>query len=68
MTNILAPYSESKSIYNGYQKSGIIDTTINFVIPIYDNMPQIPTESPDINESDFTQDNKQVKVNASRKC
>ena len=68
MTNILAPYSESKSIYNGYQKSGIIDTTINFVIPIYDNMPQIPTESPDINESDFTQDSKQVKVNASRKC
>ena len=68
MTNVLAPYSESKSIYNGYQKSGIIDTTINFVIPIYDNMPQIPTESPDINESDFTQDNKQVKVNASRKC
>ena len=68
MTNILAPYSESKSIYNGYQKSGIIDTTINFVIPIYDNMPQTPTESPDINESDFTQDSKQVKVNASRKC
>lgn len=68
MTNILAPYSESKSIYNGYQKSGIIDTTINFVIPIYDNMPQTPTESLDINQNDFIQDNKQVKVNASRKC
>lgn len=43
MTNVLAPYSESKSIYNGYKNSGLINTPMTFIIPIYNNMPQIPT-------------------------
>ena len=58
MTNVLAPYSESKSIYNGYSKSNLLDLPINFVIPIYDNMPEIPVQSPSINQNDFYDDNK----------
>ena len=57
MTNVLAPYSESKSIYNGYEKMGILDTPIHFIIPVYNNMPQIPTQSPDINNNEFDNDN-----------
>lgn len=64
MTNVLAPYSESKSIYNGYQKSGLLDTTMSFIIPVYENMPTIPTQSPSINSNDFTEENTKVYCNA----
>lgn len=64
MTNVLAPYSESKSIYSGYSKSGILNTSISFIIPVYNNMPTILTQSPDINPSDFSQDNTKVYCNA----
>ena len=60
MTNVLAPYSESKSIYNGYMNTGILDSNLNFIIPIYNNMPEIPAQSPSINPNDFVQDNKKV--------
>ena len=65
MTNVLAPYSESKSIYNGYTKAGLLDTSMTFIIPIFNNMPEIPTGSPSINSNDFTQDNTKVYCNAS---
>lgn len=64
MTNVLAPYSESKSIYSGYQKSGLLETSMSFVIPVYENMPTIPTQSPSINSNDFTQDHTKVYCNA----
>lgn len=65
MTNVLAPYSESKIIYSGYQKSGMLDLAMNVIIPIYNNMPTIPTQSPGINNNDFIQDNTDVYCNAS---
>lgn len=64
MTNVLAPYSESKSTYNGYQKSGLLDTSMTFIIPVYNNMPSIPMQSPDINANDFAQENTKVYCNA----
>lgn len=64
MTNVLAPYSESKSTYNGYQKSVLLDTSMTFIIPVYNNMPSIPMQSPDINANDFAQDNTKVYCNA----
>ncbi len=64
MTNVLAPYSESRSTYNGYQKSGLLDTSMTFIIPVYNNMPSIPMQSPDINANDFAQDNTKVYCNA----
>lgn len=65
MTNVLAPYSESKLIYNGYSNIGMIDNSISFVIPVYNNMPKIPRQSPDILESDYTEDNTRVYADVS---
>lgn len=65
MTNVLAPYSESKSIYSGYEKSGMLNLAMSFIIPVYNNMPTIPAQSPGINENDFVQDNTEVYCNAS---
>lgn len=64
MTNVLAPYFEAKSIYNGYQKSGILDLPISFVIPVYNNMPDIQKESPNINSNNYSEDNTKVYCNA----
>lgn len=57
MTNVLAPYSESKSIYTGYVKSNLLEMPMNFIIPIYNNMPEIPIQSPGILASDYEEDN-----------
>lgn len=63
MTNVLAPYSESKSIYNGYNNAGLLYTPITFIIPVYNNMPEIPVENPDINPSNYKKDNLTVYCN-----
>lgn len=63
MTNVLAPYSESKLIYNGYSNSDLLDSSISFVIPIYNNMPDLPCTSPAISASDFSSDNTKVYAN-----
>ena len=39
MTNVQDPTSQSKSLYNTYAKNNILDESLNFVIPVYDNMP-----------------------------
>ena len=63
MTNVLAPYSESNIIYKGYANSNLLDLNINFVIPVYNNMPDIQEESPAINPSDYEEDNTKVYAN-----
>jgi len=65
MTNILAPYSESKLIYNGYLNSNLLSTDMSFVIPIYNNMPNIPTDSPNILDTDYIDDNTRMYPNVS---
>lgn len=65
MTNVLAPSSEAKSIYSGYDKAGLLNTPMTFIIPVYNNMPTIPTQSPNINTKDFLQTNKRAYCNAS---
>ena len=60
MTNVLAPYSESKLTYNGYSNTGLLNDSIEFIIPVYNNMPSTPTENLNILESDFTNDNTKV--------
>ena len=64
MTNVLAPYNEAKSIYKGYQKNGILDLQISFIIPIFNNMPDIQYESPNINSNNYVADNTKVYCNA----
>lgn len=66
MTNVLAPYSEANSIYNGYKKSNLLDNIpMNFVIPVYDNMPETRVENLNISRSDFVQDNTSVYADVS---
>ena len=60
MTNVLAPYSESKLIYNGYANMNMLNNSMTFIIPVYNNMPETPVENPNIIESDFTNDNTKV--------
>ena len=63
MTNVLAPYSESNIIYKGYANSDLLDASINFIIPVYNNMTDIQAESPAINSSDYEVDNTKVYAN-----
>ncbi len=39
MQNVSAAWSESVTIYNAYESSGLIDTAFTFIIPVYSNMP-----------------------------
>lgn len=43
MTNIMDPYSQSSSVYNMYAANGNLNAKLNFIIPIYENMPSITT-------------------------
>jgi len=65
MTNCLAPYSESNSIYKAYNNMGMMNSSIGFVIPVYNNMPEIPTSSPNISPNDYIDDGKKVYANVS---
>jgi len=56
MTNCLAPYNESSSIYKAYSDNGMLNTSIGFLIPVYNNMPEIMVSSPNISASDFEED------------
>ncbi len=60
MTNVLAPYSESSHIYKGYLNSNLLSNQMSFVIPIYDNMPDVPVENPNINPNEYINDNTKV--------
>lgn len=60
MTNCLAPYSEAKSIFTAYQNNGMLNSSIGFVIPVYNNMPQYSAESPSIVSSDYEDDSTKV--------
>ncbi len=60
MQNILAPASESVSVYNAYNDMGLIDIPFNFVIPVYNNMPESPADIYVQNPNDFVLDSTKV--------
>lgn len=39
MQNVQAPVSEANILYNAYVKNGLLSTTMEFLIPVYNNMP-----------------------------
>lgn len=39
MTNVQDPTSQSKPLYNTYARNGVLDKSLNFIIPIYGDMP-----------------------------
>ena len=49
-----------RSIYNGYNNTGILGNSMTFIIPVYNNMPQMSTQNPNILESDYSEDNTKV--------
>lgn len=63
MTNCLAPYSEASGIYKAYDSMGLLNSSIGFLIPVYENMPEIMTSNPDINLNEFESDNSKVYAN-----
>lgn len=65
MTNVLDPYGESKLTYNGYANNNLLGDQINFLIPVYYNMPNLMTESPSINPYDYQDDNTKMIANVS---
>ncbi|RDU22128.1 SH3 domain-containing protein [Anaerosacchariphilus polymeriproducens] len=46
MTNVQAPTSESSTTYKAYSNYGILNDTIVFYIPVYNNMPASPSPLP----------------------
>lgn len=46
MTHIIAPQSESKLMYAGYEKADMLDSSFEFHIPVYLNMPEETVDYP----------------------
>lgn len=52
MTNLVDPASSASTMYKGYKDAGIIDSVeMNFVIPVYKNMPTFKSTSLKLNNS-----------------
>lgn len=62
MQNLSASKSEGASVRSSYQDLGLLDQNMNFVIPVYENMPQTACGQPDLNGI-VTKD---VKVNGTK--
>ncbi len=51
MTNVQDPSSQSSNLFNTYAKNDILDVSLNFIIPVYENMPGACTLPTSINTS-----------------
>ena len=60
MQNILAPANEAISTYNAYSDMGLLDIPFNFVIPVYNNMPESPVDIYVQDPNDFAEDSTKV--------
>lgn len=69
MTNIQAPISESNSTYKAYsQIEGLLESSIEFLIPIYENMPEktsLPTNVDNTKKEQLDNEVKQEEETAS---
>lgn len=55
MTNVQDPNSQSSRLYNTYSNNDILDENLNFIIPVYNNMPatnKLPSELDNTPESE----------------
>lgn len=41
MTNIQDPSSQAKNLFNTYATNNLLNTPLNFIIPVFENMPQV---------------------------
>lgn len=63
MQNVSAPYSEGYSTYVAYRDMGMLDYSFNFIIPVYENMPEVVSPMPSSISMDIVTEN--VKVTTS---
>ena len=47
MQNIEAPKNEASKLYNNMKDAGLLDQCLNFIIPVFKNMPNAVSQSPD---------------------
>lgn len=47
MQNVSAAYSEGNMVKTSYEAMGLLDSSLSFVIPVYENMPTEISQSPD---------------------
>lgn len=40
MTNVYDPYSQSAALFSTYTNNDLLDKKLNFIIPVFDNMPE----------------------------
>lgn len=62
MTNITCAYKEAMGLYETYYKLGMIDDTFVFVIPVFENMPEVATDIYTMYENAYAKENEVVKV------
>lgn len=51
MTNIQDPYSQSISLFSTYTNNGMLDENLSFVIPVYNNMPDVVNKPSSLSNS-----------------
>ena len=44
--NISAPYTEGLDVYDAYEELGILESNFNFIVPVYENMPETASTKP----------------------
>ena len=49
MTNVMAPNSEGEKLYNAYKAGNLLNSNFNFIIPVYKDLADEPTEPIDKN-------------------
>ncbi len=54
--NVSAPYTESLDVYDAYEELGILESNFNFIIPVYENMPETISEKPGKNVTYTTEE------------
>lgn len=63
MTNITAPSSEAKSTQKAYSKiDGLLDSKIEFIIPVYENMPNEVSALPNSISKEEIEDKKEEQI------
>ncbi len=60
MTNIFAPKSEASITYNTYSSYGMLGSSFEFHIPVYENMPNEASRMPLPSDVSFREDNTRI--------
>ena len=54
MTNVQDPSSQAKNLYNTYATNNMLDLSLNFIIPVFNDMPDVCSLPSSIDKNDPT--------------